>query len=154
MEINISEVINMIIFVCPKCARRLGSLHGYREKCDYCGTAMIETKYDNFYDEIPDEEIDKLIFEEYVKGNPLYDERAAQYTEYKLEEGRKQTRLWQAGLLPKKKKEDKNVPKCPKCGSTAITAGQRGYSILTGFLGSGQTVNRCANCGYKWKPRG
>ena len=45
-----------------------------------------------------------------------------------------------------------NVPKCPKCGSTAITAGQRGYSFLTGFIGSSKTVNRCANCGYKWKP--
>lgn len=48
--------------------------------------------------------------------------------------------------------QNQNIPKCPKCGSTAITAGQRGYSLFTGFLGSGQTVNRCANCGYKWKP--
>lgn len=46
-----------------------------------------------------------------------------------------------------------NAPiKCPKCGSTAITAGQRGYSFLTGFIGSSKTVNRCANCGHKWKP--
>lgn len=45
-----------------------------------------------------------------------------------------------------------NVVSCPKCGSTAITAGQRGYSFLTGFLGSGKTVNRCANCGHTWKP--
>lgn len=43
-------------------------------------------------------------------------------------------------------------PKCPKCGSTAITAGQRGYTLLTGFLGSNKTVNRCANCGHTWKP--
>lgn len=45
-----------------------------------------------------------------------------------------------------------NVVKCPKCGSTNITAGQRGYSLLTGFIGSGSTVNRCAKCGHKWKP--
>lgn len=45
-----------------------------------------------------------------------------------------------------------NSPKCPKCGSTSITAGQKGYSLLTGFIGSSKTVNRCANCGYKWKP--
>ncbi len=32
----------------------------------------------------------------------------------------------------------------PKCGSTNITAGQRRYSLLTGFIGSGKTVNRCA----------
>ncbi len=42
--------------------------------------------------------------------------------------------------------------KCPRCGSTNITAGQRGFSLLTGFVGSGRTVNRCANCGHKWRP--
>lgn len=46
----------------------------------------------------------------------------------------------------------KDDPICPNCGSTSISAGQRGYSFLTGFFGSGNTVNRCANCGYKWKP--
>lgn len=40
----------------------------------------------------------------------------------------------------------------PRCGSTQITTGQRGYSLLTGFLGSNKTVNRYANCGYSWKP--
>lgn len=48
--------------------------------------------------------------------------------------------------------EEENTVKCPKCGSTQITTGQRGYSLITGFLGSNKTVNRCANCGYSWKP--
>lgn len=50
------------------------------------------------------------------------------------------------------KAEESNKIKCPKCNSTSITAGQRGFSIVTGFIGSNKTVNRCANCGYKWKP--
>lgn len=50
------------------------------------------------------------------------------------------------------KTQSSNTIKCPKCGSTNITAGQRGYSLVTGFIGSGSTVNRCAKCGYKWKP--
>jgi DNA-directed RNA polymerase subunit M/transcription elongation factor TFIIS len=45
-----------------------------------------------------------------------------------------------------------SMVRCPRCGSANITAGQRGYSLLTGFVGSGSTVNRCANCGHKWKP--
>ena len=45
-----------------------------------------------------------------------------------------------------------NIVKCPNCGSTNITTGQRGWSIVTGLIGSGGAVNRCANCGYKWKP--
>ena len=50
------------------------------------------------------------------------------------------------------KAQSSNTVKCPKCGSTNITAGQRGYSLLTGFIGSGSTVNRCSKCGHKWKP--
>lgn len=48
--------------------------------------------------------------------------------------------------------EERNVIHCPKCGSTQITTGQRGYSLFSGFLGSNKTVNRCAACGYSWKP--
>ncbi len=43
--------------------------------------------------------------------------------------------------------------KCPKCGSTNITTDLQGWNIKTGMLGSGQTVNRCGDCGYKWKPK-
>ena len=45
-----------------------------------------------------------------------------------------------------------NVVRCPKCGSATVVTGQRGYSIVTGFWGSGKTMNRCSNCGYKWTP--
>ena len=41
---------------------------------------------------------------------------------------------------------------CPKCKSTAITTINRGYSLLTRFLGSGSPRNVCQNCGYKWNP--
>lgn len=44
------------------------------------------------------------------------------------------------------------VLKCPRCKSAAITTGQRGYSLVYGFIGSGKTMNRCGNCGYKWIP--
>lgn len=48
--------------------------------------------------------------------------------------------------------QESNQVRCPRCGSTQITTGQRGYSLFSGFLGSNKTVNRCANCGYSWKP--
>lgn len=41
---------------------------------------------------------------------------------------------------------------CPHCGSTQITTGARGFNIVTGFLGSQKTVNRCSKCGYTWHP--
>jgi len=41
---------------------------------------------------------------------------------------------------------------CPKCGSTSITTGPRGVNFTLGLIGASKTVNRCANCGYTWKP--
>lgn len=50
-------------------------------------------------------------------------------------------------------REVESLPRCPKCRSTSISTGSRGYSVVWGFIGSGKTVNRCANCGHKWEPR-
>lgn len=42
--------------------------------------------------------------------------------------------------------------KCPRCGNKDIGVANRGYSMWTGFFGSGKSMNVCKNCGYKWKP--
>lgn len=42
--------------------------------------------------------------------------------------------------------------RCPKCGSTSIGTVNRGYSLFSGFVGSGSPRNVCQMCGYKWKP--
>ena len=42
--------------------------------------------------------------------------------------------------------------RCPKCGSTSIATINRGFSLLTGFVGSGNAVNVCQKCGYKFEP--
>lgn len=47
--------------------------------------------------------------------------------------------------------QPQNIPRCPKCGSTAIATTTRGYSFWTGFVGSGKPMNVCQNCGHKWK---
>lgn len=54
----------------------------------------------------------------------------------------------------KVEKSSKNQIHCPKCNSTAITTSARGVSWFWGTIGSSKTVNRCANCGYTWKPNG
>lgn len=48
----------------------------------------------------------------------------------------------------------RDIIRCPKCGSTAVTTGARGINWFWGTIGSGKTVNRCGNCGYTWKPNG
>ena len=42
--------------------------------------------------------------------------------------------------------------RCPKCGSASIATVNRGYSLIWGFIGSGQPVNVCQSCGHKFKP--
>lgn len=54
---------------------------------------------------------------------------------------------------PGLKQTTSDVIKCPKCNSTQISTGKRGFSLMTGFIGANKTVNRCARCGYSWKPK-
>lgn len=46
-----------------------------------------------------------------------------------------------------------DVITCPRCGSSNISTNKRGYSLLSGFIGSNKTVNRCGKCGHAWEPR-
>ncbi len=134
------ENIDYTMCACPRC----GAIRTDEKVCPYCGCTMLRTKYteDEMFDAT--ETVDELeqfsnkIRNEYVYGNPLYSD--AEY----------QRRL-------KKEREElygsySPTPRCPNCGSTAITTGQRGYSVIYGFAGSSRTVNRCGNCGYKWEP--
>ena len=47
---------------------------------------------------------------------------------------------------------DRDIISCPKCGSIEYNAGSRGFSVMTGFIGSGKTVITCLKCGHRWKP--
>lgn len=53
--------------------------------------------------------------------------------------------------IAERKKAEESKPRCPKCGSTSIATVNKGYSLLTGFLGSGKPMNVCQSCGHKWK---
>lgn len=48
--------------------------------------------------------------------------------------------------------EDIHKITCPKCGSTDIAEGTKGFSLVTGFIGSGNFRYVCKKCGNKWKP--
>ena len=41
---------------------------------------------------------------------------------------------------------------CPKCGSSQVHADQRGWSYMTGFIGSGKILITCLRCGCRFKP--
>lgn len=132
-------------------------------RCDKCGEIGLCNDTDNLIDkinncngnlikvDITENEFDILcdISDDDNFLQAMIDLKEKDPIEYQLKISQFKTQVQQQESI---KKQSSNTIKCPKCGSTNITAGQRGYSLLTGFIGSGSTVNRCAKCGHKWKP--
>lgn len=133
---------------CPKCGNQ-GIYENGNEICQYCGTKELPTKYDwdkwLFGGEYPNN-LDEIIFNEYIKDNPLFDENI-----YEQREG-KEKLLQQVSL---DKQREQNIPKCPTCGSTNvkhISTLNRAVSIgVFGLFSSKIGKNyECLNCKMKW----
>lgn len=125
--------------------------------CPHCGNALA------------DEEITKSDFEKYLlytdnnpkvvhalmglyKNDPIeyqikMNQLKMQYEQQK--EIKKQQKAQQQSQSPK---SDEPKLTCPKCGSSNITEGTKGFSLTTGFIGSSNFRYVCKNCGNKWKP--
>lgn len=134
-----------VLKICKKCGIYAGScspdskIHGGE-----CGGELIDTGIS--HDEL-------MIIRKISSDNSFLDAmielKQKDIIEYGLKLSQFKSQIEQKRQV---NQQEKNHVRCPRCGSTNITAGQRGYSMLTGFIGSGKTVNRCANCGHKWKP--
>ncbi len=155
--------------ICPKCGSRgLVPIEADR-KCFCGGTEIIFNVTKEQYVKMSDYEINKMIEEMNIQpiisnedAHTIYDVthsteiidamielKQKDIIEYGLKLSQFKNQLEQRNQV---NQQEQNQVHCPRCGSANITAGQRGYSLLTGFVGSGSTVNRCANCGHKWKP--
>lgn len=115
------------------------------QNCEYCGAKLLHTK-------MTAEE--KFLIKHISKDKDFFMAmlklREDDIIEYQTKISAFRDKAKQDGCYDSPKQS--NQPRCPKCGSTSITASQRGYSFWTGFLGSNKTVNRCSNCGHTWKP--
>ena len=74
-------------------------------------------------------------------------------TKRQAEKARKEAELRRQQEYEAKRREyrAKGIPTCPRCGSHSIATINRGYSIVSGFVGSGKPINVCQICGHKWK---
>lgn len=140
------------VMFCEKCYKEENEpLHGFipnsnLDICPFCKNIMKKTNMS-----IDDYFIITELSKDINFLQAMIDLKEKDVIEYELKMSQFRAQVEQQKSTQSKVEED-NRPKCPKCGSSAITAGQRGYSFWTGFLGSSKTVNRCANCGHKWKP--
>lgn len=146
-------------YICPRC----GSVFIDKEDetdfvCESCKhTKRIKTNFDgdawaNAIKTHTDKEFCRRLQERYAFNSPVFDKELfdkREDEEYAME-------LADRAAVEQIHKEiqeaESTEVRCPKCGSASITTGQKGFSLLTGFLGSNKTVNRCASCGYSWKP--
>lgn len=135
-----------MLIKCPECGKEISDKS---KQCIHCGYPLEEVKQDN--------NIEKI--------EKTFCDRCKNYTESIIElrcntpiircKKCNGVKIKETGNSIEQKRQliqdnKKNIPCCPKCGSTSIQPVQRGYSLLSGFLGSGKTLNYCINCGYKW----
>ncbi len=140
---------------CPKCGHQ-GIFENGNEKCPYCNTKELPTEYDwdewLFGNKYP-KNLDEIIFNDYIKSNPLFDEEL--YNKRVGVEKAQQQATLDMMRMEKQQAQRANVPKCPTCGSTnveRISTAQKAFGFaLVGLFSSnlGKTMH-CKNCGYKW----
>ena len=139
---------NIYYGYCPKCGN-VTFIETKNEKCNCCNTNLLPTPYtmnEYLFGNSIDVDIDKKIFDEYIKGNSQFDE------ELYRSRINKEKLLQQASL---DKQREQNKPKCPTCGSTKVhpisTAKKATGFVLAGvFSSSFGKSYECENCKYKW----
>lgn len=104
-----------------------------------------ESTPNRVYQNILEANKQKLKYQDTAEGK----QRAAMYIAAK-EQARKNRETRQK---EKQEERERYNSHCPRCGSTKIQAGNRGYSLVTGFIGSGDVRFICMSCGHKWKPK-
>lgn len=160
----------MALIECPECGNNISS---FSEKCIYCGFPVnsIDNQLKNgtciiggeAYDlsEIRDALMNSTPNSSTARNNAI-DFLMNEVSEITLSDAALLVdSISRTGKIPDRYDRQKAIPKrkddgklrCPKCNSTNITTGSRGYNIVRGFIGSDKTVNRCGKCGHKWEPK-
>lgn len=151
----------MALIKCPECGKDISDMAGTCPNCGYpvkTHSSSMSTRKKYIYD--CNECYAPTGFDSFVGTTCKCSDCGgiAEYVETEVisnETGKVIDRYRENGFeRPVQQQSQKTIPHCPKCGSTSITAGARGINWFWGTIGSGKTVNRCANCGYTWKPNG
>ena len=142
---------------CKKCGTVTFSLEKdpSKELCMMCGTLgtqqFVPEQYLNEYGDLKSGAKEQ-IFEELVKTSPEFDQEAYDRVPLVLAQYERQSAMLAAESKGENTSNTSSSVRCPKCGSYSVATTNRGYSLLTGFIGSGSPRNVCQKCGHKWKP--
>lgn len=129
-------VLDNDIELCPRCVRKSKMINVDNESEEIRAQYMKDYEGYKFVEELL-----------HTKPDNTFDPFITEYDWLKLEEEEKRRKREE-----EYKKSHPNAVQCPKCGSFSVATVNRGFNIVTGFLGSGSPRNVCQNCGHKWKP--
>lgn len=138
------------VVFCTKCGRENKADSAF---CGYCGNPFI-----SFASDRPDtgEQTKTDMDLAYYKANLQMQQQFFRMKQRELEEAR-----------CKQQEMNRTVPKCPYCGSTALSGHKQGYDVSAGIggsmlfgklgwtigdIGSSQVIVTCLNCGKQFKP--
>lgn len=126
-----------------------------KELCRMCGTLgtqqFVPKQYLDEYGDLKSGAKEQ-IFEELVKISSEFDQEAYDRVPLVLAQYERQSAMLAAESQGENTSNTSSSVRCPKCGSYSVATTNRGYSLLTGFIGSGSPRNVCQKCGHKWKP--
>lgn len=126
-----------------------------KELCTMCGTkgssGLVPEQYLDEYGNLKPGAKEQ-IFEELVKTSSEFDQEAHDRVPLVLAQYERQSAMLAAEAKGQDTSNTSSSVRCPKCGSYSVATTNRGYSLLTGFIGSGSPRNVCQKCGHKWKP--
>ena len=126
--------------ICPHCGNEIINLN--IEKKEYCDVLLISNNNPQVVKPLL-----KLREEDPIEYQLKFNQLKIQYEQQKaIKKTAKNNKV-----VEQKNSSDNKIT-CPKCGSTNITEGTRGFALTTGFVGSGKFRYVCKKCGNKWKP--
>lgn len=162
---KIEERIKQHLMICPRCGDIFGSQIPYdpnkKEACVRCqypdslDTKMTVADLDNFLNNSKYEEwheTQRELRKKYTINSDVFDQEL--YNKI-IKEEYERYHLNDDVVTTPAKPINKNIPKCPTCGSTnieKISAGKKlAGSMLFGlFSKDAKSTFHCKNCNYKW----
>lgn len=147
----------MALIKCPECGREISDRS---DKCIHCGYPIVKVSKTFLFNGVEsdkafflDKSIDLADRQRKLRAISDVGNSAAWDFVMEWDESGEIPDVVNHETLAEARERERNTIKCPKCGSTAIQTVNRGYSLMTGFFGSGSPRNVCQKCGYKWKPQ-
>ncbi len=136
-----------IIYYCAKCDNENKDPYKFADICPQHKDSINQTII-SFNEYCTLQEVSKSI--SFIKA--MIKLKEDDIIEYESRMAQFRIQIEQQRAIEEQKSSKAAQPTCPACGSTNIQLGTKGFSLVTGFIGSSSPRYYCLECHHKWKP--